>query len=284
MKQIYLLGRGISHSFSPAMWNSVFDELGVDMRYGLCDVEESELPSILEDLKSSDVWAYNVTMPYKAWARGVATVTTPEVERSGVANFLSYQGGELVAANTDIEGARALLKGLSPPDVTLLLGAGATATALLVSLADRAERIVIANRTYEHAATLAEKAGDWGLEVTVVEWEQRVETVPQADLLVNTTPFGQSIEGSPLPDAATFRDGASLYDVIYGSEITPFQRQAAAAGLRVCDGLAHLEDQAVALLPHFGLDPAHADLVRRSLRDVVGRAPLRWDVPSEARS
>jgi hypothetical protein len=50
----------------------------------------------------------------------------------------------------------------------------------------------------------------------------------------------------------------------------------------VADGLAHLEAQAVALLPHLGLPIDHAEKVRAHLTAAAGRAPLRWAVSTEA--
>ena len=66
--RLYLLGQGIQRSRSPGTWNRVFDQLGLDWRYGLLDTDQDGLPEALNRLKDPDVLGYNVTMPYKGWA------------------------------------------------------------------------------------------------------------------------------------------------------------------------------------------------------------------------
>jgi len=288
--RLYLLGRGISHSLSPGLWNRVFAQLGLDgWHYGLLDTDEAGLPAARDRLADPDVLGFNVTMPYKAWAYQQAAVHNPDVQRAQVGNWLHRQDSQLALANTDVEGARMLLDLLPPAGSgrVLLLGAGGTAAALLVALEGRVERVALANRTHDRALALAQRAAAWlGPDtVAVHDWDARLREAPRADLIVNTTSIGMRDDRSPIPDDLRLRDGTHLYDLVYRPDgPTPMQRQATRWHLPFTDGLAHLEAQAVALLPHFGLpaDNHAATLVRASLTTAAARSPHRWEVPTLA--
>jgi shikimate dehydrogenase len=287
--RLYLLGRGIAHSLSPPTWNRVFAQLGLDWRYGLLDVDEAGLAAARERLFEPDVLGCNVTMPYKAWAFEQASLHAPDVRRARAGNWLHRRGGRLALANTDVEGARMLLD-LLPGGAAarvLVLGAGGAAAALLVALEGRVERVALANRTYARAVALAQEAAAWLPDgaLAVAPWDARMVEAAHADLIVNTTAVGMHDDASPLDDDLRPRDGLRLYDLVYRLDgPTPLHRQAARWGLSFTDGLAHLEAQAVALLPYLGLPPddRHAGLVRSSLTLAAGRPPLRWEVPSAA--
>jgi shikimate dehydrogenase len=276
--RLYLLGRGIQQSLSPAMWNGVFTKLGIESRYGLLDVDSGGLGAALARLHEPDVLAYNVTMPYKGWAYEHATVRSPDVERARGCNLIRVSDGAVTAENTDVEGARMLLDAIPYSDDVLVLGAGHTAASLLTALDGRAGRVVVSNRTFARAQVLARRASAWLDTVVAVRWEDRMAEAARAALIVNTTPVGMRDDDSPL-DEFTPRDDAVIYDVVYRCEPTPLQRQAARWGLPLADGLAHLEAQAVALLPYFLLHREDADLVRASLTAAAGREPSRWRIP-----
>ena len=281
--RLYLLGHGIQHSRSPGLWNGVFGQLGLDWRYGLLDVDTHGLPGALTRLQDPEVLGYNVTRPYKGWAYARSDARSRDAERAQGANWLRREDGRLAADNTDVAGARMLLAAVPPPDRVLLCGAGGTAAALLTALEGRAGRVVVASRTAERAAELAARAAAWlGPEgVGWVPWEARMAEAAQASLLVNTTPLGMTDDRSPLEELRP-RDGARVYDAVYRAGPTPLQRQAARWGLPLADGLAHLEAQAVAMLPLLGLPAGHAGLVRSCLAAASGREPHRWRVPDSS--
>lgn len=279
MTEFQLLGEGIQHSVSPRLWNQLFAELGEPCSYGLRDVSADGLTEALDDLLGGRVRAYNITMPYKTWASTVAEVRTSDVEMSGAANLLMMHAGAVTAANTDVEAARTLLAQRHHPSTALILGAGATARAMLTALGERTSRVLVANRAYDRAAELA--ARQWPTDVTAVKWEDREEAAGAVELLVNTTPCGLRNDESPLRRLST-RPGAMLYDFIYRRTMTPLQRQAAELSMPVADGLAHLGAHAWVMLPLVGMQRPRggAMAVRAVITSVGGRAPWCWEVPS----
>jgi shikimate dehydrogenase len=277
--RLYLLGRGIQHSMSPAMWNGVFAKLGIESKYGLLDVDEDGLDGALARLHESDVLGYNVTMPYKGWAYDRAAVRSRDAERARGCNLMRVLDGGVAVENTDVEGARMLLDAIGESDDVLLIGAGRTAAAMLTALEGRAGRIAVSNRTFARAEVLADRASSWLDTVVAVPWADRMAEAARAALIINTTSLGMHDDRSPLEEFSP-RAGTRVYDVVYRSEPTPLQRQAARWRLPLADGLAHLEAQAIALLPFFRLHCEDADLVRASLAAAAGHEPYRWRIPS----
>lgn len=278
--RFYLLGRGISHSRSPAIWNGVFEALALDSSYQLLDIEQNQLEEALQLLDEPDVKGFNVTMPYKGWAYEQADVRSQDAVRARGCNWLTREAGHVRVENTDIEGARMLFDATDRSESVLVLGAGRTAAAVLTALEGRADSVAVTNRTYERASGLADVASEWLKSVAVVPWEERGTQAERVDMIVNTTSVGMAgDEHSPLPDEVRLRRDARIYDMVYRGTPTPLARQAARLEIAMVDGLAHLEAQAVALLPHFGLPPDADRYVRASLEASVGHAPLRWAVP-----
>lgn len=273
MKAMFLVGEGISHSLSPAMWNHYFATTQSELRYELRDVPVSGLGQVLDEIRSGHVLAANVTMPYKGWAAEVATDTTDAVRRTGAANLL-VPGPTLQASNTDVTGARAILERRAPYRTVLVLGAGGTASALLEALRGMAEHVLVVNRTREKAAGLADRARAEFAGVTVVEWEHRNDVTANADLVLSTVPF---VEDLPI-EPGRLRSHAVVYDAVYRSNPTVFQSALSERGVPLADGLAHLAAQAIAMFDPIGLDPSPRLLVE-GLERATGRQVRAWGAP-----
>jgi shikimate dehydrogenase len=195
MRRMELVGRGIAHSASPGMWGRIFGEVSEDVTYGLRDVEETDLPAAIDDLRTGVVDSFHVTMPYKEWAFGVSETYGDDVRITGVANGLNVRDGVIEGVNTDVASARLLLS-LAPRRVrsALVLGAGATGASLLLAVTEVAADVYLTNRTPARASRLA--GGTWPRPVTVIPWEEREECAREVDLVVNTTPCGLTTSDS----------------------------------------------------------------------------------------
>lgn len=267
---MFLVGEGISHSLSPAMWNHYFTRTGADLRYELRDAPADGLASVLDEIRSGRVLAANVTMPHKAWAAKVSTEVTDAVRNTQAANLL-IPGTSLRAANTDVVGARTILQRRAPYRTVLLLGAGGTAGALMEAIRGMAEHVLVVNRTRSKAEGLATRIGGGFAGVTVVDWEHRSDVTANADLVLSTVP---SVDGSPI-DPRRLRSHACVYDAVYRHEPTTFQRALTDRGVALSDGLAHLAAQAIAMFEPIGLEPAPKLLVE-GLESATGRTVRAW--------
>jgi shikimate dehydrogenase len=275
--RVFLLGNGVSHSKSPAMWNAVFEQLKLPWKYSLWDTSPDDVDRALDALYDPGVLGLNVTMPYKHWAAEHATDRSGDVAEVGVANWICWKRGGIHAENSDVSGARTLLGAVPPSDRVLVLGAGGAAAALLLALAGRANHVDIASRTRTRAQSLAQRASRWFPSLEVLDWSERARAAASALLIVNATPIGMKA-GSPLSDFDA-RVGARIYDLVYSRQPTELAGIASAHQLPFVDGLGHLDAQAQALREHFGLPPEADRLISENLARVSGRKPSRWNVP-----
>ena len=64
-KKFAIIGSPVSHSLSPIMHNYWFKKYKIDANYSIIDIKDSELPNIIDKIKSKDLKGINVTLPYK---------------------------------------------------------------------------------------------------------------------------------------------------------------------------------------------------------------------------
>jgi shikimate dehydrogenase len=274
-RQVVLIGGRTGASFSPAVWNQVFAEFGIPLTYRSRDIAAEDLPRAVAAVRDPDVAAANVTMPYKARAAALADVRDADTERAGATNFLVNRSGTLHARNTDLAAVRVALRGVSSSNA-LLLGAGGAGAAALGG-GEALRRVVIADQDEAAARSLAARARGWGVQAAAVPWEAVPAAAARADLIVNATPIGMDAadQRSPLAGGLLGHRPA-VYDFVYRAELTALQVMALEAGCPVYDGLAHMTEQAVAMIPGLGLPPELAGAIRRATVAVAGRAPLTW--------
>lgn len=276
MTTMFLVGRHIEHSLSPAMWNHLFAATRMEVSYGRRDVDEDGLADVESELRSPGVLAANVTMPHKAWAASLAERRSDVVARLGVANLLIPSSDGVAAHNTDVTGAREVLAGRSPYRRVTILGAGGTARAMLEALRGLSDDVTVSNRSADRAALVVDEFQDVFPRIEAVEWDARGRSVAASDLVVSTVPFVDE-----LPVDIADLTGSMLYDVVYRSRPTAMQVAAREAGIPTSDGLVHLHAQAAAMLPILGFDPGWASLLGEGLARGCGRSPRAWAGPPE---
>jgi shikimate dehydrogenase len=235
-----IVGWPLRHTASPALHNAAFHAAGVDAVYVAFPVRPERLRAAVAGLAAVGVGGVNVTMPHKEEAALLADEL--EDRRSGAANTLTFEGGRVVATNTDVEAFGAFLledAGFDPRDRSvLLLGAGGAARACAVALGEAgAGRLVVAARRPEAARRVTEVAAGVG-ESDVVPCDEAAAVADEADLVVNATSLGWEGEEVPLRP----RPGQVAVDLVYRS--TPFLEAARAAGAEAHDGLGMLVRQA----------------------------------------
>jgi shikimate dehydrogenase len=276
-RTMFLVGRHIGHSYSPAMWNHLLAGRGLDVEYGRRDVAAAGLSAVRAELTAGNVIAANVTMPHKGWAAAAAATATAEVRDTGAANFLRPDGGSLHAANTDVVGARALLAMRGPYRRAVVLGAGGTAAAIVTALVGLTDEIAVVNRTIERGARLAAGAGTRFETIAAVPWQERDAVVSGADLVVNTVPA----TATAAVDVDWLRGGTAVYDLNYRDQRTELQQRLATRELDGCDGLAHLAAQAIAMRGLLPLDLGEdaAGRLITGLELAASRSVLAWGEP-----
>ena len=159
-----VIGNPVMHSRSPLIHNRGLAALGIDAVY---------LPFHVPDLdgfwKVADalrVRGLSVTVPHKQAVLGPMVKGDENVRRVGACNTLvrTGVGGSWSGTNTDGEGflapLRAAFGGAIPPGLgATVIGAGGAARAVVAALNGAGARVLVLNRTVEHARSLAAEFG-----------------------------------------------------------------------------------------------------------------------------
>lgn len=222
MKSCGLLGRRLSHSFSPR----IHAQLG-DYAYRLYEMEPEEVGAFICD---GDYAALNVTVPYKETVIPFLDVLTPQARKIGAVNTIIRRDGKLVGDNTDYYGFSQMLvraQARAKGEKALILGSGGASKTVHAVLSDLgAAQIVTISR---HGADNYEN----------------IARHYDAGLLINATPVGMFPENYAAPlSLSGFERCTCVLDLIYNPAKTRLLLDAQQRGMRTQNGLWMLVAQA----------------------------------------
>ncbi|MFP5252680.1 MAG: shikimate dehydrogenase [Actinomycetes bacterium] len=237
-----VLGSPIAHSLSPVLHRAAYAELGLDWEYDAHEVTEDSLGAFLDGLGPQ--WrGLSLTMPLKRAVVPLLDERSELVEISGAANTVILQDGRRMGHNTDVPGAVAALteRHAGPWRSAIVLGGGATATSVLLALAElgctHAGLVVRdAGRAQETLDAVARHPHAPALEVRTF-----AEELHDADVLVSTIPAGAQDDWVL---SLALQVGA-VFDVVYDPWPTPLAEGAGAGEVPLVSGLDLLVHQAV---------------------------------------
>lgn len=227
------------------MHSAAFAQLGLAAEYRAWGVPPEKLRAAVTALRAEHVLGANVTIPHKQAVVPLVDELSAEALAVGAVNTVINRGGVLVGHNTDASGFLHALTDLPlDPDGcdAVVLGAGGAARAVVYALLTAGARsVAVSNRTAGNARRLAAELAAHG-RVRVLAPAELPAAVRGADLVVNSTSVGMAgvAEGeSPLPAGVLPKRGA-VVDLVYRPARTRLLADAAAAGLRVQNGLPML--------------------------------------------
>ncbi len=278
-----VFGLPVAHSLSPQIQNAALKACKIDMQYARFEIGPNELRPALQFAIEHDFVGINLTLPHKVSALALMDDVDPNAKPVGAVNTIKIDNGKLRGFNTDGKGfARAIREDFAVDlrDMrVLVLGAGGAARAIaLQSAKEHCERLVIANRTYEKAKSLADELREFFVGPKVLGPVPRLHAIPweesalrfqmsHVDLVVNATPIGLSAgDASPIP-ARLLEPHLMIYDTVYAQDRqTPLVKAAHEAGARAANGLTMLLHQgALAFETWFGRE-APIDAMRAAIR------------------
>lgn len=273
-EKLYLLGHPIAHSKSPAMYNAVYERLGLPWRYECADVPTVEQARAF--LEARDFLSVNITTPYKPQALEAATHRAASAKLAQGANLLIKHGDALIAYNTDGQGCVAFLErtGFLFADASVVVcGTGPTALAICHACAIAGAReVVLVGRDKERSQRVLEsyvdafgKLAHAAIDLPAAEQHHRsfltayeqttfkfgtyatsTQALGSADLVVNATTLGMGVDDPAPFDPVLLHEGQCVFDAVYGHGETALVAGARAAGCVVYDGAGMLVAQAVA--------------------------------------
>lgn len=282
-KLLGVIGHPVEHSLSPVMHNAAIAHLGVDYVYLPLPVKPEDLKAALEGFAAIGLHGFNATIPHKQAILPFLSTVSPTAEAVGAVNTVWRTDRGWAGTNTDVEGflAPLIVKGNDGQDwsqkVAVILGNGGAARAVVAGCAELgfAEIYVVGRdaqklEEFRHSwnnSPLSSKLSD---RLHVRTWNNLSQLIPQATLLVNTTPLGMHphVERSPLSadEIALIRPGAIAYDLIYTPSPTRFLQQAQQQGARAIDGLEMLVQQGAAALKIWLQQPVPVEIMRQALQ------------------
>ena len=248
-----VIGYPLSHSISPPVHQAALDHLGIDARFEVWETLPSDLPALIDRMRTPEFMGASVTIPHKETVAALMDELSPGAAAIGAVNCIVRASGRMVGHNTDCDGfitALGRCSGFSAKGRSILLiGAGGAAKAIgHALLGEGAASLTIANRTRARAETLAADLNGGAVAVSL-DPSDLAGPAAGADLIVNSTSVGMS-SGERAGDCPLEPDlipaGSLVNDIVYSPPETPLMRVARERGARVLGGLPMLIFQGAA--------------------------------------
>ena len=246
-KRCGLIGEHLTHSFSPMIHKEL-----ADYSYGLFELEPDKVG---EFVKSGELDAFNVTIPYKKAVIPFLDRISDKAQRIGAVNtVVRREDGSLDGYNTDYFGFDRTITAsgieVKGKKVIVLGSGGASLTAQTV-LADRGAReITVIGRSLENNYSNIDRNYD-------------------AEVVVNTTPVGMYPNNGESPiKLENFKKCRGVIDLIYNPAKTALLLDAEKLGIPHINGLYMLVAQAVRAYELFTDKKADGNIIGRIVEKI----------------
>ncbi|MGI2261294.1 shikimate dehydrogenase [Shewanella sp. GXUN23E] len=261
-----VFGNPIAHSKSPVIHASFAAQTHQDMSYDTSLVPLDGFEMAVRRFMAQGGRGANVTVPFKEQAYQLCDQLSDEARLAGAVNTLSFSDdGRIYGDNTDGRGLVADLERhirLQGKRILLLGAGGAARGAILPLLQAKPAELVICNRTESKAQALAALFRKYG----GIRAEAITTPGRGFDIVINSTSASLAGELPPVP-AEIFNADTLCYDMMYGADMTAFNRWASAQGvIHTLDGLGMLVGQAAIAFKLWRNVMPDVDVVLASLR------------------
>lgn len=234
MKKYGLIGRSLTHSWSPQWFRAMFVRCGVDdAEYNLYEMESPD--DLHRWARERGMAGFNVTIPFKESVVKQMDFCSETVQAIGAVNCVECRKGLLIGHNTDAPAfGQTLAPHLRPWHTSaLVLGTGGASKAVCHALRSMGiDPVRVSRHPENHPGAIA--------------YSQAMHQASSRLLLVNATPVGMfpHADATPWPWPQKLSSRHLCYDLVYNPSPTLFLQQAALAGASILDGLAMLHRQA----------------------------------------
>lgn len=244
MNNIYgLIGRKLSHSFSPKIHDVIFNELNIEGSYQLFETEEEALEHLIALLKTKSTKGVNVTIPYKTLIMKYLDNISSEAQKIGAVNTIKFNDGILQGYNTDYIGFGASLKSAGmviKNKSAIILGTGGASKAVAQYLIDNEiNDICFVSRTPKNVLPNTR-------DMKILSYDE-LAIQKNGEIIINSTPCGMYPDIIQCPINKNIISKYSIaIDLIYNPMETLFLKYADELGLKTINGLYMLIAQATA--------------------------------------
>jgi shikimate dehydrogenase len=250
-----VIGDPIAHSKSPLIHNLWLAKLGIEAEYRAKRVHHNDLGKYISDRRGDTDWrGCNVALPHKIHVIDHLDAFTSEAVAVGAVNCVYRDGGQLVGANTDVDGIERVfdLRVWRANQVTLIGGGGAARAALEVLRRRGTLEVFMIVRDPNslrsvHAA-FARSGCVHGFDDLRVPFER-------SEYVINASPLGmadaEEMPASILDALERLADHAIVFDMVYDPSETELLKRARQLSLDTISGLEMLIGQARSAFGHF---------------------------------
>ena len=282
-KLLGVIGYPVEHSLSPRMHNAAIAQMGLDYVYLPFPIAPQNLQAALEGFAAIGVVGFNVTIPHKQAIIPLLSEVSSLAQSVGAVNTVVRKDNRWIGTNTDVEGFISPLQSTYNRDwrssIVVILGNGGAARAVVAGCAQLGcAEIHVIGRNLNKLVAFHESWGDssFASHLHVHHWDKLPKYIPQANLLVNTTPIGMypHINEAPLTseEIENLPKGAIAYDLTYNPNPTKFLKLAQQVEAVTINGLSMLVQQgAAALKIWLERDDVPVDVMRQALIEVLSR-------------
>ena len=125
MKRIALIGNNIRHSFSPYIHNYYYDMLNINAAYELINLKsKSDLKKIIAKIKYGDIFAANITSPFKQEIIKYLDDVDVVAKDIGSVNCVHLINGKKIGQNTDFFGLIKSIESYKDYQDVIIIGNG----------------------------------------------------------------------------------------------------------------------------------------------------------------
>lgn len=258
-----IFGNPISHTLSPAMHNSAFRTLGLDMRYIPFRVLPEDLPGAVHAIRSLNLIGVNITVPHKENVIPLLDEVDKEALFIGAVNTIVNSERTLKGYNTD---GRGFMSSLSEEGITVdgmeivIIGAGGASRAISYYLSEKASKLSL----YDVARPKAEKLiKDLKKIRSNISLLKDIKDLGQPHVIINATPLGLKPDDPPPLNPDFIKPDMIICDLIYKK--THLLQEAENKGAKTINGSGMLLWQGVLAFELWtGIKPP-VDVMRQAL-------------------
>ena len=279
-----VVGFPIAHSLSPVFQNAALQALAKedpafsDWEYLKIEAPVEQLPEVIELCRKKGFRGLNLTIPHKVEVLKYLDRIDPVAAKMGAVNTLVFDKDGVTGFNTDGYGISAAIDAELGISISgrpiVLLGAGGAARAIGVQcLEEGCSELLIGNRSQPRLQEMLERLKKDFPNAEIRGFELGADTpdIPQESLLINATSLGLK-PNDPIPASAELLNAVSyVYDIVYGSKVTPLVRAAKDAGKPVADGLSMLIFQGNKSLSLWTGRPTPVEVMREAVLKFTGQ-------------
>ncbi|MCL2379847.1 MAG: shikimate dehydrogenase, partial [Coriobacteriia bacterium] len=262
-----VVGTPIAHSLSPALHNTVYEQLELNRELVARDPGNTkDFAVLLQDLRAGQYQGFCVTIPYKLAAAHACDDLSFIAQRTGAANYIRRNSdGSLSGDNTDVVGflnALDMQLGLKPAGLNVCIcgSGGAAKAACEALLMHGVSQVTMVSRN--PTALIGAIGNDSGAHaLRIVSYDTLHQMDCRFDLLVNATPLGMDNDLLPVRHDWMHSATDAVFDIVYRRDgITPLVAAAQRMEIPAIDGRAMLIEQAAYGMHFWGVDADVAQL------------------------